>query len=84
MNEARTNSYFLVNLTLTYRIVQGPTTLDLYVKGMNLTNEDAREHTSVLKDRVPLPGRGIVVVLKLRSEVPETAVGVSELSKMIR
>ncbi len=65
MNELRTNSYFLVNLTLTYRIVQGPTTLDLYVKGMNLTNEDAREHTSVLKDRVPLPGRGIVAGLKI-------------------
>jgi iron complex outermembrane receptor protein len=65
MNEARTNSYFLVNLSLTYRIIQGPTTLDVYVKGMNLTNEDAREHTSVLKDRVPLPGRGLVAGLKL-------------------
>ena len=65
MNELRTSSYFLVNLTLTYRILQGPTTLDVYVKGMNLTNEDAREHTSVLKDRVPLPGRGLVAGLKL-------------------
>ncbi len=65
MNEMRTNSYFLVNLSLTYRIKQGPTTIDLYVKGMNLTNEDAREHTSVLKDRVPLPGRGLVAGLKL-------------------
>ncbi|MFC5453563.1 TonB-dependent receptor [Prosthecobacter fluviatilis] len=65
MNESRTDSYFLVNLTLTYRIVQGPATMDFYVKGMNLTNEDAREHTSVLKNRVPLPGRGIVAGLKL-------------------
>jgi len=65
MNESRTDSYFLVNLTLTYRIVKGPTTLDLYVKGMNLTNEDAREHTSVLKNQVPLPGRGLVAGLKL-------------------
>jgi iron complex outermembrane receptor protein len=64
-NETRTSSYFLVNLTLTYRIKQGPSTLDLFVKGMNLTNEDAREHTSVLKDRVPLPGRGLVVGMKL-------------------
>ena len=56
---------FVVNLTLSYRVVQGPTTADFYVKGMNLTNEDAREHTSVLKDRVPLPGRGIVAGLKL-------------------
>ena len=65
MNETRTSSYFLVNLSLTYRILQGPTTLDVYVKGMNLTNEDAREHTSVLKDRVPLPGRGLVAGMKL-------------------
>ena len=65
MNESRTDSYFLVNLTLTYRIIQGRTTTDLFIKGMNLTNEDAREHTSVLKDRVPLPGRGLVVGMKL-------------------
>lgn len=64
-NESRTDSYFLVNLTLTYRIKQGPTTLDIFVKGMNLTNEDAREHASVLKDRVPLPGRGLVAGIKL-------------------
>lgn len=64
-NEFRTSSYFLVNLSLTYRILQGPTVLDVYAKGMNLTNEDAREHTSVLKDRIPLPGRGLVVGMKL-------------------
>ena len=65
MNELRTSSYFLVNLSLTYRIKQGPTTMDVFIKGMNLTNEDAREHTSVLKDRVPLPGRGLVAGMKL-------------------
>ncbi|WP_395737924.1 TonB-dependent receptor [Prosthecobacter sp.] len=65
MNEARTNSYFLVNLSLTYRLKQGPTTTDFYIKGVNLTNEDAREHASVLKDRVPLPGRGLAVGMKL-------------------
>ncbi|MCB1275871.1 TonB-dependent receptor [Prosthecobacter sp.] len=63
-NEFRTPSYFLVNLSLTYRIIQGRTTMDLYVKGMNLTNEDAREHASFLKERVPLPGRGLVAGLK--------------------
>lgn len=64
-NESRTDSYFLVNLTLTYRIKQGPVTADLFLKGMNLTNEEAREHTSFLKDRIPLPGRGLVVGMKL-------------------
>ena len=64
-NEFGTASYFLVNLTLSYRLIQGPTTVDFYLKGMNLTNEDAREHTSFLKDRVPLPGRGLVAGVKL-------------------
>ncbi len=64
-NEFRTDSYFLVNLALSYRLVQGSTTVDFYVKGMNLTNEDAREHTSILKDRLPLPGRGIVAGVKM-------------------
>ncbi len=64
-NEFGTSSYFMVNLSLTYRLIQGPTNMDFYVKGMNLTNEDAREHTSFLKDRVPLPGRGLVVGVKV-------------------
>ncbi len=64
-NEVGTDSYFLLNLSLTYRVVQGPSTMDFYVKGTNLTNEDAREHTSILKERLPLPGRGIVAGVKL-------------------
>lgn len=64
-NETATKSYFLVNLTLSYRLLQGATTVDFYVKGTNLTNEDAREHTSFLKERVPLPGRGIVAGVKI-------------------
>ncbi len=65
MNEFGTPSYFLVNLSLTYRVLRGPTTLDFYVKGMNLTNQEAREHTSFLKERLPLPGRGFVAGVKM-------------------
>lgn len=65
VNEFGTDSYFMVNLALSYRLVKGPTTCDFYVKGVNLTDEDAREHTSILKDRLPLPGRGIVTGVKL-------------------
>lgn len=65
VNEPGTDSYFLVNLTLSYRVVRGPTTVDFYVKGTNLTNEEAREHSSFLKERVPLPGRGLVAGMKL-------------------
>ncbi len=64
-NEFGTPSYFLVNLSLTYQVLRGPTTLDFYVKGMNLTDEEAREHTSFLKERLPLPGRGVVAGVKV-------------------
>lgn len=33
--------------------------LKLFIDGHNLTNEEAREHTSFLKDIAPLPGRSI-------------------------
>ena len=31
----------------------------LFLRGRNLLDEDARLHTSPLKDRLPLPGRSI-------------------------
>jgi iron complex outermembrane receptor protein len=47
-NELRTDSYFLVNASLNYEFKVAKTTCDVFVKGMNLTNEQAREHTSFL------------------------------------
>lgn len=64
-NELPTDSYFMVNAAVTYRIPMKDTTLDLYVKGVNLTDEEAREHTSFLKDIAPLGGRGVVAGAKL-------------------
>ncbi len=63
-NELRTDSYLLVNASLNYQFKLAGSTCDLYVKGMNLTDESAREHTSFLKDTVPLSGRGIVVGMR--------------------
>ena len=33
--------------------------LTLFVEGRNLTDEEAREHASFLKDLAPLPGRNL-------------------------
>lgn len=63
-NELPTDSYFLVNAAITYSLVRGPVSMDLYLKGVNLTDAEAREHTSFLKDRAPLGGRGLVVGMK--------------------
>jgi len=63
--ELPTDSYFLLNASVSYRVPIGPTELDLYVKGTNLTNEEARLHTSFLKDIAPLAGRGVLFGAKL-------------------
>lgn len=64
-DELPTDSYFLLNAAVTYTVVRGPVTVDLYVKGVNLTDAEAREHTSFLKDRAPLSGRGFVTGVKM-------------------
>lgn len=52
-----TDGYVLRNASVGYRIFAGRSVLDLVLRGTNLTDEDARVHTSFLKDLVPLPGR---------------------------
>ncbi len=64
-DELPTDRYFLVNAALTYTVTKGPVTMDIYLKGVNLTDEEAREHTSFLKDVAPLAGRGVVAGVKL-------------------
>jgi iron complex outermembrane receptor protein len=59
--ELPTDGYFLLNASVNYRIATGPVDLDLYLKGTNLTNEEARFHTSFLKDIAPLAGRGVLL-----------------------
>ncbi len=63
--ELPTDGYFLLNAALTCTIHTGSITTDIYLKGVNLTNEEAREHTSFLKDIAPLGGRGIIAGVKL-------------------
>ena len=60
-NELPTDSYTLVNAALTYRIKAQAMNLEMFLKGNNLFNQEARVHTSFLKDIAPLPGRGILV-----------------------
>ena len=57
--ETDTNGYALLSAYIGYRLIQGPIIYDLFLRGSNLTNEEARVHTSFLKDIAPLPGRSI-------------------------
>ena len=55
----------MVDLSLTYQLpAQSWGDASVYFKIQNLTDENARVHSSFLKDMVPLPGRGFTLGLK--------------------
>ena len=56
-NELPTDSYVLVAADISYALDEAG--VFLFLKGTNLTNDDARQHASPLKDTVPLPGRSL-------------------------
>jgi iron complex outermembrane receptor protein len=57
--ETRTSDYTLLNADLGYRFFLGPVIADLLLRGRNLTDEEARNHVSFLKNVAPLPGRDV-------------------------
>jgi iron complex outermembrane receptor protein len=63
--ERPTAGYTLLNASLGYRLFAGRTIVDLILRGTNLTDEEARAHTSFLKDLAPLPGRDIRLSARL-------------------
>ena len=63
-NESSTAGYSLLNALLSYRFKLGATNAQVYLRGNNLLNVEARSHTSVLKDIAPLPGRNLVLGLQ--------------------
>jgi iron complex outermembrane receptor protein len=62
--ETPTDSYTLLGMGLSYRLLLGDRIYDLLLRGRNLTNEDARNHISFLKNRVPLPGRDLSLAFR--------------------
>ena len=56
-NELPTEGYTLLNASLSYTFDEPG--LYLFLRGSNLLDEDIRQHTSPLKDLVPLPGRSV-------------------------
>jgi len=62
INELPTEGYTQLNVSLGYAFANS----DLYVfaRGTNLLDEDIRQHSSPLKDLVPLPGRSLHLGLR--------------------
>lgn len=63
-DELPTDAYFLVNASVSYEMKLGAVDTTIYLRGLNLTNEEARQSTSFLKDVAPLAGRGVVLGLR--------------------
>ena len=64
--ETETPGYTLVNANLAWHLdTAGGNAWELFVDGHNLLDEEARPHTSFLKDLAPLPGRGVTAGVRL-------------------
>lgn len=64
-SEPPTPGYTMLDASLGYRWIGDHMIYDLLLRGTNLTDEEARNHVSFLKDRVPLPGRDVSLALRL-------------------
>ena len=63
--EEETDGYSMVDLSVGYRLFHGGLTHDFVLRGSNLTNQEARNHTSFLKELAPLPGRDIRLMYRV-------------------
>ncbi|CAG2138236.1 putative TonB-dependent receptor [Cupriavidus yeoncheonensis] len=60
-NDTPTDAYTLLSLALTYKFKTSGTQTLVYLRGDNLTNQEARNASSILRDIAPLPGRSVKV-----------------------
>lgn len=58
-NETRTDGYTVLNTGFTWRPFSENRNLALLLQGRNLTDEEGRNHTSLLKDVAPIRGREV-------------------------
>ncbi len=63
-NEDPSRGYTSLNASLGYRLVLRQQIVDLLLRGRNLSDQQARSHTSLLKNVAPLPGRDLSLMLK--------------------
>ena len=60
-----TEGYTRIDAGLAYHWDVGSAGWEAFFEGRNLTDEDARVHTSYLKDFAPLPGRNLAVGVRV-------------------
>ena len=62
--ELPTDGYFLLSASVSYDLKLGDLATTVYLRGTNLTNEEARQSTSFLKDISPMAGRGVIAGIR--------------------
>ncbi len=63
-NELPTDGYTLTNAMVDYHFKTQAINWETYLKGNNLFNQEARMHTSTIKEIAPLPGRGLMMGIR--------------------
>lgn len=63
--ETPTPGYTFLNASVSYAFFTGSVVHELTLRGTNLTDREARNHVSLLKDIAPLPGRDIRLTYRL-------------------
>lgn len=63
-NDLPTDGYTSLGLVLTYKFRMGPTQWLAYVRGDNLTNQEIRYASSVVRDIAPQGGRSVMVGMR--------------------
>ncbi|MDO6486143.1 TonB-dependent receptor [Colwellia sp. 4_MG-2023] len=64
INETSTDGYTLVDASVSYDLEVLNHDIALYLKGTNLTDTEARVHTSFIKDIAPRPGRSFAIGIR--------------------
>jgi iron complex outermembrane recepter protein len=65
LNESPSGGYSLVSAHVTRAVTLDRVKLEFFLRGTNLTNAEARPHTSFVKDLAPLAGRGVVAGVRI-------------------
>ncbi len=63
--ESPTAGYTVLNASISCLIPGPHVSYEVFLRGKNLTDEEAREHTSFLKEFAPQPGRGILAGVRM-------------------
>ncbi len=63
--ERPTDGYTMLNADASCTILRGASRWLLFLRGNNLLDQDARLHSSPLKDELPLPGRGVTAGVRV-------------------